>query len=295
MTLADNFLAFVAGFPRRARGDQFALRRLARSRRIRLQNEIRQATQFAYMGGGTGLCRVLGRYKMYVDTNDVGLSSHLMLDGYWEMWVTEVLVSRLGAGMTAVDVGANIGYFTMVMADMVGPTGAVHAFEPNPLIARRLAQSAHVNGFRERVTLHPEPLGAEEGGRHVLVVPDNYPGGAALVPAPDDAPEAEVLTMRRLDSYPELLDADIVKIDAEGAEEAIWRGMAGIFARGRPMTVVLEFTPGRYADPAAFLAAIAAEGFGLQFVSAATSLRRARPADILALPAQMDQMLVLTR
>ena len=77
------------------------------------------------------LCRVLGRYKMYVDCNDVGLAPHLMLDGYWEMHVTEAILRFVRSGMTVVDVGANQGYFTMLLADLVGPNGRVFAAEPN--------------------------------------------------------------------------------------------------------------------------------------------------------------------
>jgi FkbM family methyltransferase len=232
---------------------------------------------------------------MYVDATDVGLSSHIMLDGYWEMWVTEVLVSRLRRGMTVIDVGANIGYFTMIMADLVGARGSVHAFEPNLAIAGLLAKSAHVNGFRERVTLHPEPLGDEEGRRVMLHVPENYPGGATIVPAPDNLQEDTLLSMRRLDSYEALLDADIIKIDAEGAEQAIWRGMSGLLARNRPMTIFIEFMLTRYEDPGAFIDEMLEYGFALHFVSAGIPLRPISRKEILAFPDDEDLMLVLIR
>jgi FkbM family methyltransferase len=284
---------FLKGW-RRPAGERFELRRLTRSQRKRHQDEIRQLTQFAYLGGGTGLCRVLGRYKLYVDTRDVGVSSHLMLDGYWEMWVTEVLVARLRRGMLAIDVGANLGYFTMVMADLVGADGHVHAFEPNVEIAAHLRRSTHVNGFRERVTFHDEPLGDVDGARVLLNIPENYPGGASVYPAPEEV-EAGILTIRRLDSYPELLHADVVKIDAEGAEQSIWRGMAGIFAQKRSMTIFLEFVGGRYADPGGFIDEISAEGFEMHYVTASTSLRPISRREILASPPEDDVMLVLIR
>lgn len=279
---------------RRPIGGRFELRRLIRPHRKRHQDEIRQLTRFAYLGEATGLCRVLGRYKLYVDTRDVGLSSHLMLDGYWEMWVTEVLVARLRRGMLAIDVGANLGYFTLIMADLVGATGHVHAFEPNADIARHLRRSVHVNAFLERVTLHPEPLGERDGDRVLLHVPDSYPGGTTMYPATAEDEEG-VLETRRLDSYPELLDADIVKIDAEGAEQAIWRGMTAIFAQRRPMMILLEFVRDRYEDPGRFIDEIVAEGFALNHVSAATPLRPITRAEILKWPAADDIMLVMVR
>jgi FkbM family methyltransferase len=196
--------------------------------------------------------RVLGRYKMFVDSTDVGLSTHLMLDGYWEMWLTEALTQVIKPGMVVVDIGANLGYFTVLMADLVGPTGAVHAFEPNPGIAARLMKNVYANGFLDRVSLYTDPLGAGEGQELFLVIPPGEPKNAHLTSYA--VADALPVTLRRFDSYPALLDADVIKIDVEGAERDIWRGMAGLFERGeKPLTIFLEFNLIRYDDPAAFL------------------------------------------
>jgi FkbM family methyltransferase len=270
-------------------------RRLRRARRVKNQALIRSFCASAYLGDHTALCRVLGRYKMFVDTTDVGLSSHLMLDGYWEMWLTEALVAVLKPGMVAVDVGANLGYFTLLMADQVGAGGAVHAFEPNPPIADRLAKSIDVNGFHDWVTVHREPLGCEDGRDLALAVPVGEPKNAHIT-TDFNATGAIAVRTRRFDSYPELLNADVIKIDAEGAELDIWRGMSGLFERGgRPLTIVLEFAAVRYADPAGFLGEIQRHGFSLGDVSLDSGVRRRTAAQILAAPAVVDQMLLLRR
>lgn len=257
---------------------------------------IRAMCMNAYLGDATSLCRVLGRYKIYVDTNDVGLSSHLLLDGFWEMWVTEVLASLVRPGMLAVDVGANLGYFTVLLADLVGAQGHVHAFEPNPAIAARLRKSCHVNGFYYNATVHEEVLGEEEGAPVELVVPVGEPKNAHVVPPGGALPGASIpLLARRLDGYEALLDADMVKIDAEGAEQPIWRGMAGIFARKRQMTVALEFAAARYADPEAFIDEITAEGFSLELITYENGVETRTKADILAADPAVDQMLLLRR
>jgi hypothetical protein len=102
------------------------------------QNEaiIRSLCRNAFLGNATSLCTVLGRYKMFVDSEDVGLSAHLLMDGYWEMWATEVMAQLIKPGMVVADVGANLGYYTVLMGELVGETGAVHAFEPNPAMTR---------------------------------------------------------------------------------------------------------------------------------------------------------------
>lgn len=273
----------------------FDLRKLDIARRSENQALIRALCACAYLGEETALCRVLGRYKMFVDTTDIGLSSHLMLDGYWEMWLTEAIAEVVKPGMTVVDIGANLGYFTLLMADLVGPGGAAHAFEPNPPIARRLANSVDVNGFREWVSVHADPLSDADGRDVVLAIPAGEPKNAHLSPALD-LPGAVPLKTRRFDSYPELLGADVIKIDAEAAERDIWRGMSGLFdRRGGPLTLFMEFAAARYADPGEFLDEIVGRGFSLAEVVPAEGVQPRSREQILAAPPRIDQMLMLRR
>src|SRR5688572_23436882 len=91
-----------------------------------------QASQTAYMGDNTAIVRVLGKYIMWVDTTDIGITPHLSLNGYWESWITLAMARVLQPGWTCIDVGANHGYYTLIMADAVGPSGKVISIEPNP-------------------------------------------------------------------------------------------------------------------------------------------------------------------
>lgn len=299
-----SLLAKVRSHLPQASGDDvgqrlFHLDHLRTHGRQRNEAVIRRLCANAYLGGGRSLCRVLGRYKMIVDTNDVGLSSHLLLDGYWEMWLTELLATLVRPGMTVVDVGANLGYFSLLMADLVGPGGQVHAFEPNADLARRMAQSLAINGFDAVATVHEQAL-ADAETDVLLVVPADEPKNGHLLPADhpasaDAATETRLMRTRRLDSYPALRDADLIKIDADTSEQAIWHGMAGILAAGRPLTIVLEFARARYADPGAFVDRILADGFSLAEITLERGVQPTTRAAILAAPPSEDVMLLLVR
>lgn len=277
----------------------FHLDHLRSHPRQRNEAVIRQLCANAYLGEGRSLCRVLGRYKMIVDTSDVGLSSHLLLDGYWEMWLTELLADLVKPGMKVVDVGANLGYFSLLMADLVGSKGQVHAFEPNTDLARRMTQSLAINGFGSIATVHEQAL-ADIEADVLLVVPADEPKNAHLLPADhpvsaDKATESRLLRTRRLDSYSELLDADIIKIDADTSEQAIWHGMAGILQSNRPLTIVLEFARVRYADPGAFIDQILSDGFRLAEITLEGGVQPTNREAILAASPTDDVMLLLTR
>jgi FkbM family methyltransferase len=258
--------------------------------RFAKEAEIRARCLVASAGPDANLCRVLGRYKLYVDPTDDGLAPHLMLDGYWEMWVTEALASLVRPGMVVADVGANVGYFSVLMADLVGPDGRVIAFEPNPAMAALLARSLTANGFAQRTEVVTDPLGADAGAAVALIVPPGDPKNAHVVAAADGA-----LTTRRLDGDPAWADVELIKIDVEGAEEAVWAGMAGLLGRPTLRTVLLEFTPARYPDPAGFLDRLLAPGFSLGRIDLVRGVEDVTSSDVLGGAPHLDQMLVLRR
>jgi len=269
---------------------------LRRETRVKSEAAIRALCHSAYLGDHTALCRVLGRYKIYVDCRDVGIAPHMMLDGYWEMWVTEALVSLVRKGMVVADIGANIGYFSLLLADLVGPGGTVHAFEPNPHMTGLLERSLSVNGFSPRVRIHQVALGAQNEGEVALIVPPGDPKNAHIVsmskPLPDNA---VAVPLARLDGRPDWSTIEFAKVDVEGAEQLVWAGAQGLLDSGVLKTVVLEFTAARYADPEGFLRKLMAPGFSLACVDLHKGIVDITPAQVLAQDPHVDIMLVLKR
>jgi FkbM family methyltransferase len=261
--------------------------------RVDCEAEIRSLCRNAYLGNHTALCRVLGRYKMFVDTRDIGISSHLMLDGFWEMWITEAMMRAVRRGSTVIDVGANLGYFTMLLADLTGPEGRMLSFEPNPELTSRLRKSIEVNGFAPYTGLHEMALGGAEGFA-ALDVDDTQPGGGRVVPLNPEGAALRV-PVGRLDQIPGALDAEFIKIDVEGFEEHVWDGMTAILARRRPLTIFMEFTVSRYANPRNFLERIMADGFPLEIVDFSAEIVPISIDELFARPHTIDHMLVFRR
>jgi FkbM family methyltransferase len=222
--------------------------------RTRAEALMRSRAQVAYLGDGIVLARVLGFSKMFLRTSDTGFACHLMLDGYWEWWLTTFLARLVRPGMTVVDVGANFGYYTLLFGELVGPHGHVVAIEPSPQALPLLRRSVELNGHSKRTRIVASALGIEAHGQGLLYMPDGEPKNACLVTQRDipggltvDVPTTSLDELSR-----DLPRVDIVKIDAEGGEFDAIAGMAGLIARDRP-SIVLEFNPGRYGDPRTFL------------------------------------------
>jgi FkbM family methyltransferase len=209
-------------------------------------DRVRALCRNAYLGDHEVLTRVLGRYKMYVDTTDVWISSHLMLDGFWEIWVTEAIVSLVKPGMVVADVGANLGYFTLIMADLVGPSGRVHSFEPNPVILDKLKRNVTVNGYYSNTHVHDVALAETNGETVQFHVPKENPGGGAITRHANLLQDGAIeITTARLDSRPDWSQIQLMKVDVEGAEELVWRGAQGLLQGSALKTVLMEFNTKR--------------------------------------------------
>lgn len=260
---------------------------------------ILQRVTSAYLGDHTALVRVLGRYKLYVDTRDRGFGSHVLLDGFWEIWLTLFCARNVKRGMTAVDVGANFGYYSVLLGELVGADGHLVSVEPNPHAADLLGRSIEINGMSRQTRIAGVALGSAPEGSAPLYVPHSEPKNALIV-SENFVPRAEhgkvvrvpVTTLDKLGADSSRID--FIKIDAEGAEEAIFKGMKETIARHQPI-IVVEFNAARYSDAGGFidqLAAIYGTLRRLDFSGDSVPVTR---EDLLSIHAGDDCLLVLSR
>lgn len=224
---------------------------LAQLDRFSLERRSRALASPLYLGNSRAICRILGRYKFFIDTRDEGFGSHLLLDGFWEGWLTCFLIERLKPGMVFADIGANFGYYSVLGADRVGPTGRVIAAEPNPAAASLLRKSLAVNGLSGSAHVVEAAISDGAAAEAWLQVPEHEPKNAHLVGAPPAENAERVIKVAVLSGDALLAGfgrVDIIKIDAEGAEDMIVRGLERTIAKHRPQMIV-EFDPRRCQSP----------------------------------------------
>jgi FkbM family methyltransferase len=262
--LLQSAFRSAASLPLAARGglDRLDIEEFAGRSKRALEALCRARAQPVYLGDNEALCRILGRYKLYVDTRDKGLCAHLLLDGFWEMGLTMHIARHVRTGMTAIDVGANFGYYTVLLAALVGEDGRVLAVEPAPETAAMLRRSVALNGFERVTTVIEAAAGAGDAPDTLLFVPEREPKNAQIVASPDGLDHIPGTLHRVAQSPIDALAADqrridFIKIDAEGAEEAVIAGMLTILRRDKPL-LVLEFNAARARDPGGLLATLGA-------------------------------------
>ncbi|WP_376697216.1 FkbM family methyltransferase [Wenzhouxiangella sp. EGI_FJ10305] len=161
--------------------------------------------------------------------------------GVWEEHETVLLQRILRPGMSVVDLGAHVGYFSVLMSKCVGPEGRVVAFEPDPSHFRLLCANLLANACDQA---EARRLAIAEGkGDGRLFRSATNPGDQRLNPVPGRPSVA--VRYDSLDSQLGQAGLDLVKMDCQGSESRILDGMAGLIERNRErLSLLMEFAPG---------------------------------------------------
>lgn len=213
---------------------------LRNTNRVEAEGIFQNNSRTAYLGDKQALCVVLGKYKMYVDTADVGFSPHMMFDGYWEYWLTKFVAENVREGAHVMDVGANLGYYTLLMADIVGSSGKVYGFEPNPAIFKLLDATVRLNGFQRHTKLFNAALVGDPQQTDVaFFVPHTEPKNGTIVDPAYSDPRGQVISVDALSIDKLKIDRlDFIKIDVEGAEKGVLESLQTVKRELSPQIVV---------------------------------------------------------
>lgn len=173
------------------------------------------------------------------------IGKNLMTMGVYELAISETLWRLTEAGDWCLDVGANIGYMTSLLATKAQALGKVFSFEPHPVIYRRL--QANIKNFTHKnlspIQAHQIALGAEDGKTH-LVEPDGFEhneGNAHLTTKLPPDKRSHQIDVAKLDSlFSKRERFGVVKIDVEGWELPVYEGARQLLADQRIRDIVFE-------------------------------------------------------
>lgn len=162
-----------------------------------------------------------------------------MLFGFDETRLVKTLAELVKPGDIVYDIGAHVGYTSLMLADLVGPQGQVHAFEVLPSTAALLRKTIELNGYSQ-VDVHEFGLGKEHAQLQLI---SNARGMGFIYHTPDPDAHKENCTVVPLDEYARdnnLPAPRLVKMDIEQAEVDALRGGEQFLREHRP-TLLVEF------------------------------------------------------
>jgi FkbM family methyltransferase len=176
------------------------------------------------------------------------LQQHIYYFGVWEPILTRFIQTRLRPGDTFIDVGANVGYFSMLASVLVGQEGYVAAIEASPTICRLLERGVRRNRLAN-VEVINAVAAADHGSQMVFLGPPSHTGLTAVRGQPHLTPETEVRAepLGMLVGVEALRRARLIKIDVEGAEDAVIEGLSSDLGTLSPSAeIAIEVHPGKH-------------------------------------------------
>jgi FkbM family methyltransferase len=208
-------------------------------------------------------------HTIYLDPVD---SLGLSVKPAYEAFAVKLVRRLVRFNDVVLDVGANIGYFTLVLAESAGGSGKVFAFEADVENCRILRKNLAVNGY-DRVTVESKAV-SDRDGKANLYLSLRSCGHHSLFGADQEGGSVAVETVS-LDSYfPAGSRVDFVKMDIEGAEMSALEGMRRVLSDNAQLMLLSEFNPvalGRAAtSPSAYLDLLITQGFMLHRVDEKT-------------------------
>jgi len=188
----------------------------------------------------SNIVEIEGR-KMFTQNND-GLA--LSIFKIYEPNQTKIVKKYVHEGDVVIDVGAHVGYYTLLMAQLVGKNGKVYSFEPDPVNFELLKKSVEINGFENVVLIQKAVSDTTE--KIKLFLGDNDSAINRIYDAKlGDAKKSIDVESITIDEYFKENDKlfNFIKIDSEGSEAKIINGMEKFLTKNRKLIMMTEFFP----------------------------------------------------
>ena len=185
--------------------------------------------------------RIFG-HEMYLDPNDSIVSPFLLRDGYFEPYETALIASQVRQGDVVLDIGANIGYYTLILARLVGETGRVYAFEPDPNNFEFLRKNVRANGYQNVIYIK-KAVSDKTGPLSLYLCPDNK-GDHRIYDSQDDRETLSIEAVTLDEHFSDFQgQINFIKMDIQGAEGRAVKGMKKLLAQHPETAMITEFWP----------------------------------------------------
>jgi FkbM family methyltransferase len=187
---------------------------------------------------------LVSSFFLYWDSRSYWYIGEFVL-GRYELETMYLLEKLLRPGMVMVDVGANIGYFSLQASKIVGSTGKVFSFEPDPSTFLLLKKNVKANKLEKTIIPINEAVKAKSGYSPFYIGVKSS-GVGSLFKAPGTGSTKVTVKTTSLDEYFEKLNwpkIDFIKIDVEGAEKFVLEGMNQVVKRNNDIFLIMEFGP----------------------------------------------------
>lgn len=178
--------------------------------------------------------RVFG-FNIFINPNDKSVCREIWMNSAYEPFETGLIKNLVKEGMTVVDAGGNIGYYTLIMSKLVGKNGKVYVFEPDPVNFEYLKKNVETNSL-DNVIIVKKGLADKNGRKKMSRFKENA-GGSTIVDY-QDSNYFEIECVRLDDFADDKID--FIKMDIEGAEPLAMAGMTKVIDSNPDLQLITE-------------------------------------------------------
>ena len=201
-----------------------------------------------YIGNNRVLVRPVWGGLLLVPSEDLSLSPFLIADGIFEVPLTNHLIKTVKPGNTVFDIGANLGYYTVLCAHLTGGKGNVISYEPNPAMFIFLRDNISLNYLKVQAKAHNKAV-YSSGQAQKFYITERFPCNSSLYDRGEEYFENYIDTVKEITVDAEPLDKyaglfakiDLVKMDIEGGEYHAFLGMEQLLKNQILQEVVFEW------------------------------------------------------
>lgn len=207
-------------------------------------------------------------YKLAISATDSSIAYNLLTLGAYEPFESSLFLNAVAGGGNVLDIGAHVGYYALMAATALRGKGVVWAFEPHPANYELLTSNIRHNGLDNVLTANVA-VSDHTGSARLYLAQDGNTGGHSLAPKSEQSKSVEVALIHLDDVIPSGANISVIKMDTEGAEIDVFRGMRRILAENNPV-LFTEFFPAALMraghHPEEYLRELRSAGFDISII-----------------------------
>lgn len=189
----------------------------------------------------SGIVQVFSEgHKIFIDSKDTGIAPFLLMGKPFAPDEIALLKKILKPGMVFVDIGANIGYFSLIASKLIGETGKVFSFEPDPDNFFLLEKNIKANNYKNIIAVK-KAVADKIGKAKLYLDKENLCGHSLVSKEGNKFVETETITLDEF--FRNNKKIDVIKIDVEGFEPVALEGMKEIIKSNDNLILITEFYP----------------------------------------------------
>jgi FkbM family methyltransferase len=181
-------------------------------------------------------------FSLYLDANNVGISGNLNLLGWWEPGFSWMLLKE--ADGIAIEVGASVGYFTMLLCSVCDQ---VIVFEPDKRSRKILKKNIELNNYQDKVILHSSALSDSKGKKNIYLA--KKPNQSSFIDS-NKTFSTEMIKTQTIDDIDVL--PSFIKMDIEGYEIEVISGAINTLENSSKCKILMEVHPITYSEGRSF-------------------------------------------